>query len=288
MDQMPSSRAVLTVDVEGYSKRSGPALPQVEQALREDIRRAFTQAGFDWEHDIMDTGGEGDSFTVTVAIEYLHRLVDPIPQNLDRALRLRERIGEQPNRLRVVIHEGPVDEERSGTAKITAGRIREADLGRKILENNPAAYLVLFVSDAAFNKTVEGGYSTAEKSWFTPVQVTNKSYKGRAWVHCPGPEALRLSPEHSDNDIEDEKKENDQLQETPHDLPHASNIHLGNANIQRSGVQVGGNVHGSVTHADRDYVAGNQGDVVHRDKNVSNDTVHGNKGDTVHGDKHGE
>ncbi|MEU2608036.1 hypothetical protein [Streptomyces albus] len=194
---IPPERALFVLDMKGYSQIRECRMSPVRGDLDDILAHVFAQSGLaeEWADGkpYKDTG-DGAIFVLPTA--RMWRLVDPLLDNLDRALARydRDRLARTPAiRLRASIHVGPLTpEDHRGNAINDACRFINSDLSYAGMAAavEHGAYIAAVISQTAFIRTVGAGRSERlAESHFLPAiaRVAEKpSFVEFAHVHVPG------------------------------------------------------------------------------------------------------
>ncbi|WP_182901499.1 hypothetical protein [Microbispora sp. H10830] len=196
---MPTSHAMIAVDIEKYSGRNDQQQLHLQEALIRVLDTAAAEAGLDrstWTE--RQPQGDGE-FSWLPPHAHLGVLVGGFVRELDGQLGLYNRRHAGPfwtrMRLRMAVHFGPVH---LGAANGVAGRhaVQQARLldsapVRRALDACPAADLALIVSDRVYDDYISQGLG--EPHAYRPVQVRVKEHSCTAYLHVPGHDIGTLS-----------------------------------------------------------------------------------------------
>jgi hypothetical protein len=177
----------LSVDVQRYSANNDVGQGRVQEDLLAVLDEAGTRAGAqrpEWHRQ-----GKGDEELALIPTEHSARVVDFCGQ-LATVLREHNTSG-APLRLRLAIDVGPATLAANGfagTAVIGASRLVGSTPLRNALDSHPDADLVVMLSDAVYRDWVVGGHCAAQPGWFRRVAVSEKEYRGEAWIWVPEPD----------------------------------------------------------------------------------------------------
>lgn len=147
------------MDVEAFTdrRRNNRHQRTVRAALYRMLRRAFGEAGIEW--DACKHEDRGDSvFTLAPAVIHKAPFVDRLPGKLAALLRQhnRKHQDEERIRLRMALHAGEVEFDEYGTTSTAINqtfRLLEATRLKKALQASPGA-LVMIVSEWYFDEVV--------------------------------------------------------------------------------------------------------------------------------------
>ncbi len=203
-DRLPDYRAMLVVDIKNFSGVPGRWHQNLSREVPELLGQTFVGSGWrDWSAAECFSATTGDGYVLGFEPWALPFLVHPFLENLQRELEFRNRVAptgagslDRPLRMRVSLHVGPVTDsgtnklgDGNGDARIALHRLLDAAAVRHLLDDSsPRATLVAAIlSSRVFEDVVVGGYSDLDPSYFVPVSVEEKSYRGEAYVHVPRP-----------------------------------------------------------------------------------------------------
>jgi len=188
-------------DVERYSGRGTRREYATQQRLADILEYAFREAGApaggvevqeqgDGGLALLPTGGAIDEPRLIVGlISALIEGLNELNEDLVEQARVRLRVGLGEG----VVHRGPHGY--VGPAVIEVCRLRDADPVRSALAGSNAP-LVAVVADGLYRDVLSQGYHGLPASAFAEVDVTAKSYSGKAWIYLPGtraPDAIYVS-----------------------------------------------------------------------------------------------
>ena len=203
---VPSFRALLTVDAEGYSRHRDAELPGLHTEIRHAVECACERSGLrdTWLGlRVLQSTGDGllavlpSDATVSLIYPFADRLQDALaesaPQLRARGLSLR---------LRVALHVGLVDDEHPvtagiSTATIDVSRLLDCEPLRAALRGSDpnVTFAAMIVSAEAFDLFVRGGHTGLEPSQFTQVRAQVKQFDRRAYLYVPVPSHRALDHE---------------------------------------------------------------------------------------------
>lgn len=181
-------RLCLVVDLEGYSKRTGPGQAAAQAGLAEALDAAAAACGVRRASWHRQETGDGE-LAVLPPDEPEALVVSAFPAALDEALRAIHRRDDLFLRIRLVMHHGiahPAPKGHAGAGVITACRIAEAGTVRRALAAAPGARMVLALSDTLFTDVIGGGYTHLSSSDFHQVRIEEQKFRGSAWLALPG------------------------------------------------------------------------------------------------------
>lgn len=198
---LPPYRAVLAVDAKGFTDLPGCTHEDVSRLIHQLVGDAMREAGLDAEWSSPDFyGPTGDGLAVGLPTRVLPYLVHPFPVRLQERLDTHRRghPGEEPLRLRVSLHVGPLPIDATvagqggnGVARNETHRLLDSDVVKGALkEASPRITLVaMIVSDRVFQDVISAGYAGLHPDHFVDVEarVEGKAFAQRAWLHLPAP-----------------------------------------------------------------------------------------------------
>ncbi len=182
-------RTMVLVDVEGYSaaSRTLPHQLGTRAGMYAVITEALAAAGVPmracWH------GDAGDGVVVLVPPKYPKApLLEVLPEALAQAVRGHNTtsLTAARARLRLAIHAGEVAFDEHGATSptmVAAFRLLDAAPVREALTGSPGV-LAMIVSGLVFDEVVRNS-ATLDPATFRPVEVSVKSFRGRAWIALP-------------------------------------------------------------------------------------------------------
>lgn len=188
--EMPPTRAIIAVDLQGYSEYPDAMRPAIRQAMRNSLGSALAQVGIAWDPDEQSdrvrTRDDGDGFVVILGDGEMARLVDVVPR-LSRELRRYDRDFDRPLKMRVAVHHGPIDSSGSGITRIEVAQMLGSDQLRDVLDESGSNVAVM-VSDHVYHAAIFGKFAeSVEPTDFHPRVVRVGQGEIRTWVHAPPP-----------------------------------------------------------------------------------------------------
>jgi class 3 adenylate cyclase len=190
---VPEFRALLVVDMKGYSKAPSHLMPEMRADLDRMMAQAMAESGLakEWaEHGYWSDRGDG--FLLAMPVARLWRLVDPLPENLESILARRDRgrrAVDPQIRVRMSVHVGPLPPEYRGDPMNDACRLVDSDAAKSAVTHAERldSYLALVISDAVFQTVVRSGRTLRLKQHdFLDVQAAvGDKFSERAWAHVP-------------------------------------------------------------------------------------------------------
>jgi hypothetical protein len=204
--ELPSYRAVLSVDVKNFSGVAPADHHALTELIPTILERAFERAD---QRGVWDErrfpAGRGDGFVVGFRPETLPMLVGPFLDALQGELayhyQMRLGRGTEPTRMRVSIAVGPLTDSEdtqlgdgSGAAMIETHRLLDCDPVRQLLESSDpdVTFVAAVISARVYEDVVLSGYATKAPGEFVRVPVSVKNYRGEAYLHVPKPSGSLL------------------------------------------------------------------------------------------------
>lgn len=178
-------------DVEHYSGRGTRREYAAQQRLSDLLEFAFGEAGVPpGSPEVQEQGDGGIALLPTGGTVDEPRLIADLLRALVTGLvELNEDLVEQARiRLRAGLHEGVVHRAAHGyvgPAVVEVCRLRDADAVRSALAGSDAP-MVAVVADGLYRDVLSQGHHGLLASAFAPVDVTVKTFTGRAWIYLPG------------------------------------------------------------------------------------------------------
>jgi hypothetical protein len=161
---VPPERALLVVDMKGYSQIPEAKMAPARSDLDDILTTVFAQSGLDipapGDDAYRDTG---DGVIFVLPARDAARLIDPLLGHLNDALARYDKMrlaSAQPIRLRASIHAGPLSlPDYRGDAINEACRLISSDAVRQAMTAavEHGSFLAVVVSEAAFRRTVRAG-----------------------------------------------------------------------------------------------------------------------------------
>jgi hypothetical protein len=175
-------------DVEDWSSRPAVIQARIQQVLRRVEARALAEAGLDPVRVGRQSTGDGAVLAIPgdvpkelIATKYVDALCEGIDDH-DAECGAAETI-----RLRLALHAGESpagQDEWAGPGIVTASRLLEAAVLRRVLATATGSALALIVSDDWYRAVVKEGYAPGEG--YQQVWVEAKKFADFAWVRVPG------------------------------------------------------------------------------------------------------
>jgi len=195
---LPDYQALLAVDVKDFSGRRGRDHAALTEQIPQMLRAAFAGAGLQhaWSAATF-VGPTGDGLVAGFRSALLPFLLNPLLGALQDELAARNRAAaaEQPVRMRVAAHVGPVTpsgpvsiSDGSGNARVEIARLVDADEVRSLLaRSGDATCVAAVVSQRVFEDAVLTGYAAEPPDLYVPVALRVKSFRSTAYLRVPHP-----------------------------------------------------------------------------------------------------
>jgi hypothetical protein len=173
----------------GYGKGESARQYTVQQTYRTLMEQAAAGALLDRPGWLLQPSGDGE-LSVILDEECEPRVVDPFVRHLNALLAQHNQgLDEQRRlRMRVAIHHGmysPAANGLAGKAVVELARMLDSQPLRAALGADPVANLALMVSQRVFEDIVEYGLTSYAVDDFTQVDVRQKEFAQRTWLHVP-------------------------------------------------------------------------------------------------------
>jgi hypothetical protein len=176
------------LDVEDWSSRPAVNGARIQSVLRRIEAAALANAGIDRGRVSRQPRGDGtvlalpgDIAKEVITAEFVEALRESVSE-YDANCAPRDSI-----RLRVSLHAGEAldgDGEWAGQAVITACRLVDSSVIKRVLAASVGSPLALIISSAWYDSVVREGYVRADG--YREVWVESKSFADFAWVKVPG------------------------------------------------------------------------------------------------------
>ncbi|MEY9861099.1 hypothetical protein ABH935_006739 [Catenulispora sp. GAS73] len=193
MESVYEYRALLACDIASSAGRGENNLQEIRGVLEAACSAAFRTAGLDWAGCRRQDTGDGFQLVAPSGIRKQTLLHPVLP---DLATRVRAHNRRAPAkvqiRLRVALHAGEIkldpDGGFSGAPFEILARLLNAAPVRAALSGAPEGVPVAAILSQHYGEeTIGSGYDAGpDADAFVPVEVREKAYVGRAWIHCPG------------------------------------------------------------------------------------------------------
>jgi len=180
--------ALVVTDIENWGGRPGAIQARMQVALRLILERAMACAGI--ENAGVRSTSRGDGLIIALPAEVSKELITAgFVKTLNRELRTYddECPPEEVMRLRIALHAGDVHDggtEWAGEAVVTACRLVDSDVLRRVLNAADTAVLALIVSAYWYDAVLRAGW--ADPTDYDRVRPGLKDYAGDAWIRVPG------------------------------------------------------------------------------------------------------
>jgi hypothetical protein len=174
------------LDVAGYGRRTVPDRHAVQQRLRRMVVGTLAECGLNLDEQAVDHQWTGDGINAILPAD-----IDPtaVLTTLIRSLAtgLGQDNGRQADRIRLRMAVGVGLFERgpagfSGPVIVDISRLVDSAALRSALAGEPAADLVVAISDQAHALIIEPGYPGIPAGQFTRMYVVSKEFAGPAWI----------------------------------------------------------------------------------------------------------
>jgi hypothetical protein len=194
---MPTTKAMFGYDVIGSSANDDDKLDEVRAYAATYLAEAFELAHVEVS-DRTNYSPTGDGALACYPETSLPELIDAT-YHLDGKLHGHNRKYLPSVRLRVSIHTGPVrisDEETFQRRTIELARGLDASTFKEIIrrmDRFAPSTVAVILSDQAYRVAVLGGYTKRLLPHnFGEVEIANKEFNERCWVHVPGIDSARV------------------------------------------------------------------------------------------------
>jgi hypothetical protein len=183
-------RLLLAVDAKGYGGADAVTQRQFQDGITRLLDEAAATARLDRADWLTQEGGDS-VFAVLPETAYEPALIDTFMRALEAGLRAfnQNRIPRARLRLRAAVHFGPASPGSNGffgRAPVEIGRILDSAALRTALDESPDAALAVAVSAIVFHDVVKEAHTTLREEEFRRVSVTEKEYRGEAWIWVAG------------------------------------------------------------------------------------------------------
>ncbi|RSM75925.1 hypothetical protein DMH04_37080 [Kibdelosporangium aridum] len=182
-------RAIVAVDVEGFSSRTDLLQTAVRRNLYESLEQGFNEAGIPWQ-DCDTSQDRGDGVLILVPPDIAHvNLVDQLPHRLAAALRRNNAIyaAEARIRLRVAVHVGKIDFDERGIAGHTVNfvcRMLDAPALKAVLAASRGVF-TLMVSDWFYHQVVQPDPAIRPDTYREVFVGVKEESMTPAWIRVP-------------------------------------------------------------------------------------------------------
>lgn len=194
----PAYHALLAVDAEDFSRNPDAELPGLHAEIWRAVERACDRSGLgDAWRDARVLDHQGDSLFVVLPHDTAIPLIYPFGEMVQEVLAENApklRAEGLRLRLRIAVHAGLVDDERSVAAGISTAtndvhRLLNCDpLKSALAASDPdITFAAMIVSAEMFDVFVRGGHTKLRPSQFTEVQAKVKQFDRPAYLRVPEP-----------------------------------------------------------------------------------------------------
>jgi transcriptional regulator with XRE-family HTH domain len=175
------------LDVAGYGPRSVPDRGDVQRRLDALVREVLLDLGIEPGRADLNPTGDGMIVLLPEGGQF-QRLLPLMLQATVRQLAADNRRHTDRLRLRMATSIGPVGHGATGYTGDTVTemcRLVDSEPLRRALESDPAADLVVVVSNVLYGWVVGGGHPGLDTAEFRPIDVRVKSFQAPAWLWAP-------------------------------------------------------------------------------------------------------
>lgn len=196
--ELPPYRALLVVDVKGFSGLPGRRHAEVTDAIPGILRGAFERCGEleVWrDRRFAESTGDGHVLGFTSAV--LPLLLSSFLRSLQDELDYHATVGAHAAdlRMRVSVTVGPITDPNrdgvstgSGDTRVELHRLLDAEPVKDLLaRSGPGTRVAAIVSARAFEDAVRSGYAADPEDAYVPVPVREKEFEGTAYLRVPSP-----------------------------------------------------------------------------------------------------
>lgn len=186
----PKYHTIIATDVAKSGGRTDASLMRMRRDLREILAGTLELQGLDPERLTSIDDGDGYRYLIPADVAPPQAALDPFVGRLGIELRMHREAASETHRLRlrVAVHSGLLYAEPEGTwtgvPLKDCARLLDADAGRNLLADHPAADLVLLLTDP-FYRDVVGSGTTLDPTAFQPIQVSVKETDRTGWAYLP-------------------------------------------------------------------------------------------------------
>ncbi|MGH3621859.1 MAG: hypothetical protein ACRDQ5_08725 [Sciscionella sp.] len=231
MSSMPPFKALLAVDVVGASAVEDDLLGEIRPAIDGMLRQAFDEVRLDYD-ERMNLSPTGDGDLMCFPEGFLPKIIDAAC-HLHALLYHHNRRRKPEIPMRVSIHTAPMnvsDQPSLQRGYIELTRMLEAAALKSVVrrcQRDAPFSLALILSDQAYRVAVLARRTAKlHPHAFAQVDVVNKEYRERCWVHVPGRDAARIA----------EFAAEPAVQRTPQDAPATSQVRNVNGAVQGNAI----------------------------------------------------
>lgn len=185
----PQYQLIVVIDTFGSSRWDDRTQLRARTLLDEIVQAAFRAGGIAWHKIVTEDRGDGMILLIPATVPKTH-LLDSVVPHLSAVLRKCNQLNRQAPRirLRVAVHAGEVLRGSFGWVgtdlNLTFRLVNSRPVNR-VFAQRPDTDLVLIASEPIYRAVVRQGYRSIDPSHYTPVHVSVKEVRARAWVHIP-------------------------------------------------------------------------------------------------------
>lgn len=201
MESVYEYRTLLACDIASSAGRGEATLQEIRGVLASVWHAAFQAAGLDWSRCRRQDTGDGFQLAAPAGVRKATLLYPMLPY-LGTLVRQHNRQApdETRIRLRIALHAGEVRLDQDGGLsgapfEILARLLNAAPLRAALTEAPESVPVAAILSHHYGEETVGHGPDGPDADAFVPVEVREKEYAARAWLHYPGcPIGPRVAP----------------------------------------------------------------------------------------------
>jgi len=189
---------LLRVDATGYGASNDIRQGEIQATLGRVLDEAAAAAGFDRSLWHTQPAGDGELAVLPDSVRE-RSVVDVYTQALADALEGAN--GDDRMRIRLAVHYGVVSVGRlgfPGQGAVEVSRMVDGEPVRLSLRRSDAS-LAVVLSETVYRDSVAQGHTRLRPEQLREVEINNKEFRRRAWLHLPGHDvhAVDLRPEPS-------------------------------------------------------------------------------------------
>jgi hypothetical protein len=192
-------RFLVTIDAEGFSRRSAAEQARVQEGLERAMKQAAASAGLHRERWYRQPRGDGEFAVLPEGTDGLSLVAD-YPRRLASAVAAvnDERKSEPRLRVRMAIHHGAVAPGLLGpvgAAPVVIARLVDAEPARRLLSQRSNLDIALIVSDTVYKEVIQSRLHNLNPETFRRVIVRAKGITYAGYLYQDGDaRLLRASP----------------------------------------------------------------------------------------------